>query len=103
MRKEAMQEPCKMGELTNGLLARLTPVHERCDSVSQAWKYVLPPALQAHCRVGSIKGGCLRIDVDTASYMYELQLCKAELLKELQRLCPGTGLRRVQIVMGKGR
>ena len=92
-----------MGELTNVLLARLAPVHERCDSLRQAWDYVLPANLKAHCRIGQIKGGCLRIDVDTASYMYELQLCRDELLKELQRLCPGTGLRRVQVAMAQGR
>ena len=92
-----------MGELTNGLLARLTPVHERCDSLSQAWECVLPRNLQAHCRIGGIKAGCLRIDVDTASYMYELQLCKDELLKELRRLCPRAGLHRLQIAMAQGR
>lgn len=90
-----------MGEVASGLLASLTPLHERCSSVGQAWEQVLPPGLRAHCRIGGFKGGCLRIVVDGASYMYELQLCKAELLKELQRLCPGTGLRRVQIGMAR--
>ena len=90
-----------MGELTSGFVAGLTPVYERCNSVGEAWEQVLPPTLRAHCRIGGIQGGCLRIVVDTASYMYELQLCKEELLTELQRLCPGTGLRRVQVGMAR--
>lgn len=101
MGREGSSEPCRMGDITNGVVARLTPVYERCNSVGEAWDQVLPPALRAHCRVAGVRGGCLRIVVDAASYMYELQLCKAELLKELQRLCPGTGLHRVQIGMAR--
>ena len=90
-----------MGDIASGLLAGLTPVYERCHSVGDAWGEVLPPTLRAHCRLEGLKGGCLRVVVDAASYMYELQLCKAELLKELQRLCPGAGLHRLQIGMAR--
>jgi hypothetical protein len=102
MGREKSSEPCRMGDLTSGLVAGLTPVYERCHSVGEAWEQVLPPGLRAHCKLGGIQGGCLRIVADTASYMYELQLCKGELLKELQRLCPSTGLHRVQIGMARG-
>ncbi|MBN1362156.1 MAG: DUF721 domain-containing protein [Sedimentisphaerales bacterium] len=101
MDREEWREPCRMGDIAGGILAGLTPMYERCSTVAEAWNQVLPPGLRAHCRIGGFKGGCLRVVVDAASYMYELQLCKAELLKELQRLCPGTGLHRVQIGMAR--
>ena len=90
-----------MGDVASGLVAGLAPLQQRCDSVGQAWEQVLPPSLRDHCRIGGLRGGCLRIAVDGASYMYELQLCKTELLKELQRLCPGVGLHRMQIGMAR--
>ncbi len=101
MGRAKSNELCRMGDLASGFVAGLAPVCERCDSVGQAWEQVLPPGLRTHCRLEGFKRGCLRIGVDTASYMYELQLCKAELLEELQRLCPGTGLHRVHIGMAR--
>jgi len=55
--------------------------------------------MRRHCRVVSVTGGSVRVAVDAASYMYELQLCKAELLAELQRLCPGAAVRRIVVAM----
>jgi hypothetical protein len=86
-----------MGEVASSVLAGLAPLPPRCDSIVEAWEQLLPPGLRAHCRIGGLRGGCLRIAVDGPSYMYELQLCKDELLGELQRLCPGAGLHQVQL------
>jgi len=33
--------------------------------------------------------------------MFELQLCKAVLLRELQRLCPSAKIRRIDVVMAR--
>ena len=101
MSRDRLAEPTRMGDIASGFVARLAPLHDRCDSVGQAWDQVLPPALRSHCRIGGFKGGCLRIVVDAPSYMYELQLCKAELLKELQRLCPSAGLYRLHLGMAR--
>jgi hypothetical protein len=92
-----------MGDIASGFVASLAPICESCTSVGEAWEQVLPGSLRAHCRIGGLSGGCLRIVVDAASYMYELQLCKTELLRELQRLCPGTRLHRMQVTMARDR
>jgi len=91
-----------MGEALGGFVERLAPVHASSQSVAEAWNTVLPPNLRQHCRIGALTGGSLKVVADTASYMYELQLCKDELLLELQRLCPGAGLRRMQVGMARG-
>ncbi len=95
-------EACRLGDAVGDLVERLAPVHARCDSVSQAWQGILPEALRRHCRIESVTGGCIKVVVDAASYMYELQLCKAELLAELQRLCPRAALRRMTVAMASG-
>jgi hypothetical protein len=75
----------------------------RCDSVSEALERLLPATMRDHCRLAEISGGSVKIAVDSASYMYELQLCKAELLEELQRVCPGAGVRRITVTMSSQR
>ena len=78
------------------------PVHASASSVSEAWDTILPPNLRQHCRIAAISGGTIKVVANAASYMYELQLCKDELLSELQRLCPQARLRRMQIGMARG-
>ena len=95
-------DPSTMAEALDGFVERLAPVHAKCSSVAEAWDMILPMNLREHCWIGSITGGSVKVVVDTASYMYELQLCKDELLLELQRLCPRAGLRRMQVGMARG-
>lgn len=90
-----MLEACKLGDAIGDFVERLAPLHARCESLTQAWETVLPATLRQHCRIESTTGGSLKVVVDAASYMYELQLCKGELLAELQRLCPGAAVRRI--------
>ena len=92
-------EPSRMADLVGGFVERLAPVQARCDSVSEALEGLLPPAMRDHWRLAGVSSGCVKLVVDGASYMYELQLCKAELLQELQRLCPSARLGRIQVGM----
>ena len=91
----------KMGELLCGFVDRLAPVHAQYDSLAQVWENLLPGALRDHCRIGSLGNGCLKILADGSSYMFELQLCKAVLLRELQRLCPSAKIRRIDVVLAR--
>lgn len=92
-------EACKIGDLVSGFVDRLSPVHSRYDSVAQAWENLLPGGLRAHCRIGGVGNGCLKILADGSSYLFELQLCKAVLLAELQKLCPSARIRRIDVAM----
>ncbi len=92
-------EPSKIGDMIGTFVERLEPVHTRFDSVAEALESLLPPNIRDHCRLGGVSGGAVTLIASGASYMYELQLCKAELLLELQRLCPTARLHRIQISM----
>jgi hypothetical protein len=95
------KDACRLGDLLPGFVRALEPVHDRFESVAEAWHSLLPANLRMHCRLGSFSDGCLRILADGSSYIYELQLCKAMLLRELQRMCPGARVRRIEVAMAR--
>ncbi len=99
MVEEKRKDTCRLGDLLPGFVQALEPVQERFDSVAEAWDGLLPDNLRSHCRLGSFSEGCLKVLADGSSYIYELQLCKAVLLRELQRLCPGARVRRIEVAM----
>jgi Dna[CI] antecedent, DciA len=97
--RDRRADPCKVADLVGGFVQRLAPVHARCDSVGAALEGLLPPNMRDHCRFEGVSSGNVKIVVDGASYMYELQLCKSDLVMELQRLCPSARVSRIQVVM----
>lgn len=98
-RRDRMADPSKVADLVGGFVQQLAPVHARCDSVAAALEGLLPPNMREHCRFEGVSAGNVKLLVDGASYRYELQLCKSDLLMELQRLCPSARVSRIQIVM----
>ncbi len=92
---------CRIGDLVSEFVERLSPVSSQYQSVAQAWGSLLPEALRTHCRIAAVSNGCLKVAADGSSYMYELQLCKAVLLRELQRVCPAARVRRIEVGMAR--
>jgi hypothetical protein len=101
MGQERNRDVCRIGELLGGFVQALGPIHDRYDSLAEAWAGLLPDNLRSHCRLGSLSGGCLKLVADGSSYLYELQLCRPVLLQELQRLCPGANVRRIEVAMAR--
>ncbi len=101
MNERRTSQECRIGDLVSEFVGRLSPVCSQYDSVAQAWATLLPDPLRAHCRIAGVSNGCLKVAADASSYMFELQLCKAVLLRELQRVCPGARVRRIEIGMAR--
>ena len=83
------------------------PVMENCvaqqllyESVIGMWDRLLPANLRQHCKITYISGGQLKVAVDSSSYIYELQLCSSEILKELQKKCPQAHIKKIKFVAG---
>ncbi len=75
-----------LGEVMSEFMeARIAPQFNRFSSVAKLWDELLPAGLAEHCEIVEISAGRLKVQVDSPSYMYELQLCRSELLRELQR------------------
>ena len=78
---------------------QITPKQARFSRIAEVWSRLLPAQLAGHCEIVELSGGQLDVQVDSPSYMYELQLCSSELLKELQRQCPKARLTRIKLVV----
>ena len=90
-----------LGRVAQQLLAeRILPQQAKFSQIDEVWRELLPTELHAHCEVVGISGGQLDVQVDSPSYVYELQLCSSELLAELQRQCPRVRLTRIKFTVG---
>ena len=78
---------------------QIFPRQARFSRVAEVWSQLLPAQLARYCEIVEISGGQLDVQVDSPSYMYELQLCSSELLRELQRQCPSSRLTRIKFVV----
>jgi predicted nucleic acid-binding Zn ribbon protein len=95
-----MDRAVRLGEAVQQLMAeRISPRQAKFDTVAEIWRQVLPAELCQHCEISGISGGQLKVQVDSPSYMYELQLCSCELLKELQGQCPKVRLTKIKFVV----
>jgi hypothetical protein len=92
---------CRMGDLVGPFVQALRPLHERYDSLAQVWDDLLPDNLRDHCRLGSLADGSIKVFADESSYLCELQWCRSDLLRQLQRLCPTAKVRRIEVAMGR--
>jgi len=68
--------------------------------IIQLWTQLLPNELHHHCEIVEISNGRIKVVVDSAAHMYELKLCSAELLMELQRQCPQAHIKKLKLVLG---
>ena len=98
--KRRLDRTVRLGQAVQQLMAeQISPRQARFDAVAEAWRQVLPDELCQHCKITDISGGQLKVQVDSPSYKYELQLCGPELLKELQLQCPKARLTKIRFVV----
>ena len=91
----------KLGEtLQTVMTEQIRPLQAKFGELADAWSEVVPKELYEHCKIVDATNGELKVCVDSPPYMYELQLCSSELLKELQRQCPQARLKRIKFVVG---
>ena len=90
-----------LGQVAQQLMAeQISPRQTIFGPVAELWSQLLPDELCRHCEIVDISGGQIKVQVDSPSYMYELQLCSSELLEELQQQCPKARLTKIKFVVG---
>ena len=98
--KRRLDRTVRLGQAVQRLMAeQISPRQARFDAVAEVWRQVLPAELCRHCEITDVSGGQLKVQVDSPSYKYELQLCGSELLEELQRQCPKVRLTKIKFVV----
>ena len=100
-RSPKSQTTIRLGQVVQQLMTeQISPRQARFSQVAAVWSQLLPAELCRHCEIVDISGGQLEVQVDSPSYVYELQLCSSELLEELQRQCPKARLTKIKFVVG---
>jgi predicted nucleic acid-binding Zn ribbon protein len=90
-----------LGQVARRLMdEQISPKQARFSQVAEVWGRLLPVELCGHCEIIDISGGQLKVQADSPSYVYELQLCSSELLEELQWQCPKARLTKIKFVVG---
>jgi len=101
-RRNKVQNPDRItmiGEAAEQLMdERISPKQKKYGAILEVWSQALPEELSRHCEIIDISGGQLTVRVDSPSYKYELHLCSSEILKELQRQCPGVRLTKIKLI-----
>ncbi len=100
--KPATKSTTRLDTIVEGLIKkRITRQQKKSGPVVELWQELLPEKLQQHCKLESMKGGILHVEVDTPSYVYQMQLLKQELLLQLQQQCPAARLQQIRFKLSR--
>ena len=92
--------PHRLSDLVGDLMTTYEQRKDHADPVLTAWQRVIPPGLAEHCRIASVAGSCLRVVVDSPAYLYELKLCREELVRSMQDLCKRPRITILKLTLG---
>ena len=76
------------------------PRQKRLARLGRAWRELLPEELLEHTCLENLSCGVLRVLVDNAPSLYELNQIKEELLDQLRQYCPGIAPAEIRFVRG---
>jgi len=82
------------------LKREVAPRQKKLSRLGQAWVELLPKELLKHTCLESLYHGTLRVLVDDAPSLFELNQIKEELLDQLQEFCPNVAPVQIRFVRG---
>jgi predicted nucleic acid-binding Zn ribbon protein len=80
---------------------------QRIDRIRQAWDKILDKKAQKHVRLASFKtnphsrAGRLVVDVDSSAWMYEMNLRRQQLKKDLNKQLAGVAIDEIILRIGE--
>jgi predicted nucleic acid-binding Zn ribbon protein len=75
--------------------------YEAANRVAETWGQILPVELAEHCRVVDLSAGCLTVEADSPSYLYELRISSPQLIEHLRLSCPSSKVRAIKVVLSR--
>ena len=78
----------------------VAPRQKKLSRLGQVWRELLPKELLEHTCLENLYRGTLRVLVDDASSLFELNQIKEELLDQLQEFCPNIAPAQIRFVRG---
>ena len=80
---------------------QVVPRQRKMLRLGSAWQELLPDELVEHSCLASLRGGRLRVLVDDAAHLHELDMLLREgLLEQLRNACPSVAVREVKLSRG---
>jgi predicted nucleic acid-binding Zn ribbon protein len=96
------RKPRLLAEAVNQYIAQqVQPRQGAADNITEAWKEIVPQNLAAFCRLAEISRGRVKIVVNSPSYMHQLRLSEAELLRKLQERCGRRDVKSIRFEIGR--
>jgi hypothetical protein len=90
--------PEMLGFFKNSVQKRQT----KLSAIADCWSRVIPEHLLEHCALDGFHSGILKVIVDSSPHLYELkQLLLAGLERQLTLACKSSGLRKVNLKIGR--
>ena len=90
-------ETDRIGRVSEEYIRRNLKSMQKQASVVDVWESVVPAGMRAQCRLSGIRGSVLKIEVTPGPYMHEMNLVRSELLDEIRRQCPRSGIKKIQL------
>ena len=92
-----------VGELVNNFVRKVVaPRQKKLQQLAAAWQDLLPAELTEHSCLETLSRGRLRVLVDSASHLAELDLLfKEGMLEALRQRCPSVSLGEVRLLRGR--
>ena len=93
-----------LGELLDKFKPKaISSQNRKIEKLRQTWRELLPAELVSHSYPQNLRRGTLRVMVDDAGAMCELNWVIQEgLLEQLRQCCPGISLSEIKTVRGRG-
>jgi hypothetical protein len=76
--------------------------HTKLGQIADCWSRLVPELINDHCALESLSRGTLAVIVDNSAHLYELkQLLLAGLQSQLLVACKSTGLKKINLRVGR--
>ena len=102
-RRPASQVSGRLGEnIGRFMKRRVEPRMAKLAALAAVWEALLPVELAEHTCLEELSRGCLKVLVDSAPHLMELNmLLRANLLEQLRQACPAARVSRVKLERGQ--
>jgi len=99
--RRARQTAKPLANLIDNFVRReVMPRQKKLGILGQAWRELLPEELLKHTCLETLHRGTLRVLVDDASSLFELNQIKEELQDQLREFCPNAAPDRMRFIRG---
>ena len=100
-KKAQRRKPSNIASAIKTYLTRqVLPLERTNIAIIEAWENILPKEIAAHSKLTGVSAGALKVTVDSPIYMHQLNLCKDELLYQLQQECPRVQIKKINFIIG---